>query len=139
MKSTSTRTRSIVVSNVNAEIGRRRVTQKQMAEWLGLSQASASERLTNKTPFTLDELDVLAGHLGLPVQALFQEPAYAAPFQGGRIEEAGRPEGRPAEVAGAGFEPATSGTWAAGLITADQVALMLAEAEAWANVQVVTS
>jgi predicted XRE-type DNA-binding protein len=87
MKHQPSRTRSIVVSNVNAEIGRRRITQKQMAEWLGISQASASERLTNKTPFTLDELDILAEKFDMPVVALFSQPAYSAPFQGGSVGE----------------------------------------------------
>lgn len=123
-----------MVDNVNAEMGRRRVTQKQMAAWLGISQAAASERLTNKTPFTLDELDVLAERMGVPVGALVLEVSYAvpvAPFQRRLGNEKAGPSmaDDPAAVAGAGFEPATSGLW---------VSHGIAAAEQWANTAVLT-
>lgn len=41
---------------------------------LGLSQASISDRMTGKTPFTLADLDRLAEHLGVPVARLLEPP-----------------------------------------------------------------
>jgi predicted XRE-type DNA-binding protein len=78
MKPHPSRTRQTVVSNVSAEMGRRRVTQKRMAQWLGISQAAASDRLNGKTAFTLDELDVLCERLEVPISVLIQEVPYAA-------------------------------------------------------------
>ena len=76
----------------------------------------------------VDELEVIAERFGVSVQSLFDPPRTPVPFPG-RIEEAGRPEGRPAEVAGAGFEPATSGL----RVETVDVVRGLAELEEFAN------
>lgn len=121
-------------------MARRNVSQQMVADWLGIQQPAVSQKLNAKRPFDTDELGIIAEQMNVPVAALTAEPTYAGvPFQGGGIKEAGRPEGRPAEVAGAGFEPATSGICRAESITAVEIAAMLADAEAHANGLAVTS
>lgn len=57
-------------------MGRRRITQKHMAEWLGISHAVASDRVNGKTPYTLDELGILSEYLSVPAVALVTEPTH---------------------------------------------------------------
>lgn len=59
-----------VAANIRAELARQRVSQAQVAERLGLSQAAVSRRLSGQTPFEIDEvaevaslLDVAPSHL----------------------------------------------------------------------------
>jgi transcriptional regulator with XRE-family HTH domain len=53
----------------------RGLRQQDVASVLGLSQASVSDRLTGKTPFTLKDLERIAEHLGIPVAELLEPPA----------------------------------------------------------------
>jgi transcriptional regulator with XRE-family HTH domain len=60
---------------VLAHIALRGGSQRAIAEVLGLSQQSVSDRLTGKTPFTLADLDRLAEHWDIPVAQLLDPPA----------------------------------------------------------------
>ena len=69
-----TRERSIsndaAIANIGAEMGRRRITQKRLAQLLGMSQAAISDRQRGHTPWSLAELDRVAGLFGLPASDL---------------------------------------------------------------------
>jgi len=54
-----------VAANIRAELARQRVSQAQVAERLGLSQAAVSRRLTGQTPFELDEVAAVADLLAV--------------------------------------------------------------------------
>lgn len=54
-------------SNVRDLLASRQIRQADLANVLGLSQPSISARLAGRTPITLDELDLIAGHLGVDV------------------------------------------------------------------------
>jgi transcriptional regulator with XRE-family HTH domain len=128
--------------NVRGLMGETGITQAEVGRWLGLSQAAIAKRVsTRSVVFNVDELEAIANNFGVPVQSLFDPPrvAVASPFRSGGVKEAGRPEGRPADVAGAGFEPATSGLCRADSITSELLADLVAAAEAHANSQAVMS
>jgi predicted transcriptional regulator len=59
-------------------MARRKVSQAQIAELLGLKQASVSKRINGDTPWRLDELSRIAGHLEVPLVSLLGETAGAA-------------------------------------------------------------
>ena len=63
----------MVADNVRAVMARTRTTQHMLAGALGLSQQSVSRRLAGLTPFALDELDVVARVLDVPVATLLDE------------------------------------------------------------------
>lgn len=64
------RKRSEVAGEIRSLMGRgrngRRVTQRELAAYLGMSDASLSDRLRCKTPFDIDELDRVAEFFGEP-------------------------------------------------------------------------
>lgn len=62
-------------ANIRAELARKAMTQKDLADVLKLSQASVSERLVGKVPWRVDELTRLAEVLGVPVVVLLGVPA----------------------------------------------------------------
>lgn len=81
--------RKVIADNVRAEMGRRRIMQSEVANWLGIKQPAVSAKLAAKVPFDVDELGVIAEHMGIPLYALtVLEPAYAAPFPGGLADRA---------------------------------------------------
>lgn len=49
-----------VAAEVRAELARRQITQQQFAPVIGLSQASLSDRMRGKTPFTIEDLGRIA-------------------------------------------------------------------------------
>jgi transcriptional regulator with XRE-family HTH domain len=59
-----------VVSNIRAEIARRRVSQRVVAERLGISQPAFSARLAGKTSLDIDELFAIADLLEVDPAAL---------------------------------------------------------------------
>lgn len=67
-----------VGASVRAELARRKLTQGDVARWLGISQASVSDRLKGKTPFRIDELMTIAEEIGIPLAAMLTEKAGAA-------------------------------------------------------------
>jgi transcriptional regulator with XRE-family HTH domain len=58
---------AIVADNVRAEAARARFTQGRIAELLGVSQQAVSDRMKGRTPFTVDELALLADEFGVPL------------------------------------------------------------------------
>lgn len=68
-----------VAAAVRAESARRRITQTQIAEHLGLSRMAVSRRLSGVVPFDADELGRTAELFGVPVSVLFGEAATVTP------------------------------------------------------------
>ncbi len=54
-----------VAATIRAEMARFGVTQAQIASALKVSQQSVSSKRNGRTPFTLDELEVIAPMLGM--------------------------------------------------------------------------
>ena len=59
-----------VVENIRAEMARYRVTQKELANALGLTQAAVSARMSGKTSWQLDDLIPVANVLGVGLGTL---------------------------------------------------------------------
>lgn len=64
-----------VAAAVRAEVARRKISQGRIASVLDTSQATVSRRLAGTTPFDLDELEQVAGLLGLSVADLLKDAA----------------------------------------------------------------
>lgn len=75
MTNASTVHRELVAAEVRAWMGRRRVTQTDLARALGKSQAYVSRRLTGEVPFDLDDILALATFLGVAVGTLLGDAA----------------------------------------------------------------
>jgi len=60
-----------VAKEIRAEMARQGVTQTALAEVLGRNQAYVSERLTFKTPLTLEVVEEIADVLQVRVERLF--------------------------------------------------------------------
>ena len=76
MPSTSNLNRSAdVASNILAEIARRRLSQRVVAEHLGVSQPSFSARMSGKTPLDVNELFAIADLLDVPIENLLRATA----------------------------------------------------------------
>ncbi len=67
----------IVSGNIRAEMARRGISQRQLGEALGLTQAAVSKRLRDITPWSVPELETVAGMFGLATSRLISEPAPA--------------------------------------------------------------
>jgi transcriptional regulator with XRE-family HTH domain len=65
-------------ANVRAEMARRGISQAQMAQAVGLSQAGVSKRLRGEVAFNIDELFQVAAVLGLPLSTLTADVANEA-------------------------------------------------------------
>lgn len=63
----------VVADNVRLLAGRRRVRQSDLARLFGVSRMAVSDRFRYKTPWTVDELGVLAAAFGVPVGVLVGE------------------------------------------------------------------
>ena len=59
-----------VTENIRAEMARRRVTQKDLANILGIAQSRISARMSGKYSWQLDELIPVADALGISVETL---------------------------------------------------------------------
>ena len=76
MPSTSHLNRSAdVASNIRAEIARRNLSQRIVAEHLGVSQPSFSARMSGKTPLDVNELFAIADLLDVPASQLLDGAA----------------------------------------------------------------
>lgn len=64
---TATVMRDAIATEVRAELGRQRKTQREVGQMLGLPQSSIALRLNGKTPFRAEELVALAEALGVSV------------------------------------------------------------------------
>lgn len=67
----------IVAANVRAEMARRKISQRALAEKAGISQPQIYRRLRGELAFDVDELGAIANALGIDVRALLPEPAEA--------------------------------------------------------------
>lgn len=77
---------AVVAANVRAEMARLGIRQSEVAQALGIGQPSVSAKRQGHTPFTLNELAVIAPMLGMTVGELI-DGAVAA---GVRRSPAGR-------------------------------------------------
>lgn len=68
-----------VAANVRAELARKGLSQRALADVLGKSQTYIYRRLNGETPFTIDDLALIAGHLEIPLAALIADSSPAAP------------------------------------------------------------
>lgn len=60
-----------VAGEVRAEMARQRMTQREVAEFLGKSQPQISARLRGEIAFDTVELEILARRFGVPVTQFF--------------------------------------------------------------------
>ena len=60
---------------IRAEMSRRRKTQADAAQVLGISQAAVGRRLTGEVDITVPELQALAAWLEVPASALLESSA----------------------------------------------------------------
>lgn len=67
-----------MADTVRAEMARRRLSQRQVADAAGIPQPTLSRRLLGRSPFTVPELLTLAVVLDVPVALLLGEPVRAA-------------------------------------------------------------
>lgn len=72
-----TEPRREVAGAVRAELARRQVGQRQVAEALGISQPAVSRRLAGEVAFNVDELAAVADLLGMDARDLM--PTASAP------------------------------------------------------------
>lgn len=71
-------TRKAIATEVRAEIGRQQMSQREVAELLGLTVSSLHPRLKGTRPFRAEELVLLATAFGVPVDRLTGTQAVAA-------------------------------------------------------------
>jgi transcriptional regulator with XRE-family HTH domain len=62
----------IVAANVRAELGRSRITQREAATRIGVSQGALSKRLNGYLPFDVRELELLAALLHVSADSLLR-------------------------------------------------------------------
>lgn len=65
----------LVAAQVRAEVARAKVSGRRIAVALGVDPSYVSRRMTGHTPFTPDELAVIATVLGIPIARLLPEPS----------------------------------------------------------------
>ena len=58
------------LSGLRAEMARVNMSQKDLAQILGLSTAAANRRMLGSVSFRLDELNTVAAHLGVQIDQL---------------------------------------------------------------------
>lgn len=63
--------RDQVAAEVRAEMARQRLSGRALAARLGWPQNRLSRRLAGDTPFTVDDLALVAGELDVPVTSFF--------------------------------------------------------------------
>jgi transcriptional regulator with XRE-family HTH domain len=87
-----------VAANIRAESARRRVRQSDLAEAVGLSQATISRKLSGQVPLTIDEVYAVAEVLHVPVHVLVPDdpdpatrnPGTGLPRKDSNLQPAGR-------------------------------------------------
>lgn len=67
-----------IAREVRAEIARQRVTQRHVAEILGVTQSQVGARLRCEIEFRPSELDALAEAFGVPVTTFLPTPSVVA-------------------------------------------------------------
>ena len=81
-ESTAHLRRNAVSAEIRALMGRHRVTQTELAHWLGIGQSSLSERLNGRVPWDIDDLNGIAERFGVEVATLFAPPPAHNPRYG---------------------------------------------------------
>lgn len=66
--------RHVAASEVRAELARQRKTSQALARALGISPQAMSRRTTGDLPFDIDELEIAARFLNVPVAQLLGLP-----------------------------------------------------------------
>jgi Uncharacterized conserved small protein len=74
---TTAEIRQQIAAEVRAEIARQRLSQRQIAEILGMVQPAVQLRLAGTRPFRAEELVQLADALGVPVSKFVPESIVA--------------------------------------------------------------
>ena len=66
--------------NIRAELARSGTSIQELAEAIGLTRTTLGRRLNphGRSQLTIDEIEAIAGHLGVPVSSLLLRPAHAA-------------------------------------------------------------
>jgi transcriptional regulator with XRE-family HTH domain len=64
------RSRETIAEEIRALMARRQVSQTELAQAVGVSQATFSERIRGRKPFNLDQLDAIAEHLNVSVESI---------------------------------------------------------------------
>lgn len=67
---------AVVAGNVRAEAARAGLTQSELARALGVSRMAVSDRYRGRTPWTLDELEVVGAILGLEPAEFLARPVH---------------------------------------------------------------
>lgn len=69
-----------VALNIRAELARSGTSIQELAEAVGLTRTTLGRRLNpnGRSQLTIDEIEAIAGHLGVPVSSLLLIPAHAA-------------------------------------------------------------
>lgn len=70
--------RDHVAGVLRAEMARRKLTQREMGARCGRSHQWVTDRLNGKTPCNVDDLELLASVLGIPVAQFLPAPERAA-------------------------------------------------------------
>jgi transcriptional regulator with XRE-family HTH domain len=79
MSNEATLSRTVLVAaNIRAEIARQRVSQRALADALGMSPAALSNRLTGMTPIDVNELGAIADVLRVTAASLLADAVSAA-------------------------------------------------------------
>lgn len=65
----------VAAGEVRALLGRNRQTIAGLSESTGIPIATLNRRLSGRTPFTVDELDLIAHHFGVSVADLLTAPS----------------------------------------------------------------
>lgn len=69
-----------VARKIRGVMGENRCSQKELANYLGLSQGSISNRLNGDVPLSIDELDLIAAKFDIPVTDLLVDlPSFEIP------------------------------------------------------------
>ena len=67
-----------VTAEIRAELGRRRMSGRQLAAALGWSQQHLSRRMTGAVPWSTDEIEHAAEALGVPLAELVSPNSQAS-------------------------------------------------------------
>lgn len=67
----------VAAGEVRALLGRNRQSIQDLAVAVDIPLSTLNRRLLGKAAFTVDELDVIAKHFGVPLVSLLSQPASA--------------------------------------------------------------